>query len=402
MQDQTRTRVKFSMGSLERLDGERHWTGPNGPVHASRNSTISFPRRRRQLSGLSHILCNDKFRVPVYFLFTIGLASACYLRPIAGDFDRYIYESLVRARSQSLTEIYLIVKHESPRAEASSILDSPLHLGELLPLYAIRPLYIQTVSIINDAGMPIQPSISLVSAISLFVMAWLLALRTGNYLGSALMILTPGMVEIGRSGGPDALSSLFVIFGCFLVLSNKLLTGILLLLVSVWVRTDNVLVVIAMLAWLWHEGKLRLPYAVTLSVVASASVAWINFWSGNYGLKVLFYCSFISGRAPAEVVPRISAADYAHIFLSSVQSVAPQLALWVLLGLAAWQMGARYRTVLLPILFACIIHFLLFPSPEARYFAWAFPICGALFIQAMTSSRERHLSLTSDRIAAAV
>ena len=62
---------------------------------------------------------------------------------MSGDFDRYIYEALVRGRYQDVQKIYPNVKHENPRAEASSVLDSPEHLGQLEPLYAIRPLYLR-------------------------------------------------------------------------------------------------------------------------------------------------------------------------------------------------------------------------------------------------------------------
>ena len=40
------------------------------------------------------------------------------------DFDRYVYEALIRTERQPIRDVYNIVKHENLRAESSSILDS--------------------------------------------------------------------------------------------------------------------------------------------------------------------------------------------------------------------------------------------------------------------------------------
>lgn len=50
----------------------------------------------------------------MYVAFSLGLAAACYLRPSPNDFDRYVYESLIRSAKQPIEDIYRIVKHESP------------------------------------------------------------------------------------------------------------------------------------------------------------------------------------------------------------------------------------------------------------------------------------------------
>jgi hypothetical protein len=110
-------------------------------------------------------------------LFLLLLAFACYSRPVSNDFDRYIYEAIVRVgRSEPLDSVYDAVKHESPRAEASSTLDSPEQLRDLMPLFAILPLYLILISIVAYA-LGIQGAINAISAVSLFgigivVLAW--------------------------------------------------------------------------------------------------------------------------------------------------------------------------------------------------------------------------------------
>jgi hypothetical protein len=76
------------------------------------------------------------FTICLYLGFIAGVSWACFRRPVPDDFDRYIYEALVRGKYQSVEVVYPIIKHSNRRAEESSVLDSPTHLGELEPLYA--------------------------------------------------------------------------------------------------------------------------------------------------------------------------------------------------------------------------------------------------------------------------
>jgi len=325
----------------------------------------------------------------VYLAFSLGLAAACYLRPSPDDFDRYAYESLIRSAKQPVEDVYPIVKHESSRAEASTIMDSPGHLAQLEPLYAIRPVYIQLATLISDAGLPPQKSIDLVSAISLFLIALFAYAATQNYLYSALLMTTPAVVIVGRLGGPDALSSVVVVAGCMAVLREKFFVGILLLMISIWIRTDNVLIVLVLLGGLVWNRKLGGLYAGVLTALAIGSVKCINTLSGNYGWKVLLHYSFVGGKYPADVTPGISLVEYAHTFLTNAESIVPQLAPWLLFAIAAWRLRSRERKFLIPIVTACALHYLLFPSGEARYFTWACLVTGILFIRALVNLENR-------------
>jgi hypothetical protein len=324
-----------------------------------------------------------------YVVFSLGLAVVCYLRPAPDDFDRYVYEGLIRSAKQPIGEIYRIVKHESPRAEASTVMDSPEHLAQLGPLYAIRPLYLQVTSIITRTGLSPQKSINLVSAASLFLMALLAFAATRSFLYSALLMATPAIVVVGRLGGPDALSSLVVVAGCIAVLRERFLAGILLLMVSIWIRTDNVLIVVAVLAWLVLSRKLSGLHAGVLAMLAVGSVEWINALSGNYGWKVLLHYSFIDGKYPAQITTGISLAEYVRTLVLNAETIVPQLAPWLLLGIAAWNLRSRERKFLIPVLMACALHYLLFPSGEARYFTWAYLLAGILFIRALVNAGNR-------------
>ena len=174
-------------------------------------------------------------------------------------------------------------------------------------------------------------------------------------------------------------------------LRGRLLVGTLLLMISVWIRTDNVLVLLAVLTWLVWGRKLKAAYAGVLALLAIASVKWINTLSGNYGWKVLLHYSFVGGRYPAQITSGITVTQYVQAFLVNAESILPQIAPYLLLGVITWEMGSKERDFLIPVLTACTMHYLLFPSGEARYMAWACIVTGILFIR---SVRDRKVKST--------
>ena len=328
-------------------------------------------------------------KAAAYVAFSLGVALACYLRPAPDDFDRYVYEALLRSADQPIGEIYRVVKHESPRAEASTVMDSPEHLAQLGPLYAIRPLYLQVTGVVIRAGLSPKRAIDLISAGALFIIAMVVWGATGNGFYSAFLMATPTVMMVGRFGGPDALSSLVVVAGCVAVWREKLFAGILLLMISIWIRTDNLLLVLILLAWLAWGRKLGPFQAGALALLAVGSIEWINILSGNYGWRVLLHYSFIGGKYPGEIASGITLGQYARIFVENAEALAPQLAPWLLLAIAAWRLKPSERWFLAPVGIACAARYLLFPSGEARYFNWAFLVTGIVFIRGVLNAGDR-------------
>jgi hypothetical protein len=334
---------------------------------------MTSPSTAASLSRLSILL---------YLLYAAAVSWLCFVRPF-DNLDRYLYEAVVRARSQPLETVYRIVKHESPRTEASSVLDSAVHLGQLEPLYAIKPMYVQTIAVLSDAGIPIQRSITLLSAFSLFGIAVVLLIWTKRPLYCAILMVTPEVVALGRLGTPDAMSALTIVAACWALMRNFASAGIFLLLLSVWVRTDNLLVAVLALAWLTWERRLSLVQGLVLVATALGSVFLIHHFSGNYSWAVLFRFSFVAGRSPAEVPAQVTVEEYLRAFEANLQTAAPHLAVGLLFGVVAWRHEPRYRPMLFAVVLAALGHFLLYPSPEARYLAWAYLISGTAFITAM-------------------
>jgi hypothetical protein len=318
----------------------------------------------------------------LYVLFIGGVSLACFRRPVADDFDRYMYEALVRGKYQTFEVVYPVIKHSSTRAEQSSILDSPTHLGELEPLYAIKPLYVKAVEATSFTHLSIQARINLISALSLFGIGIVVLGWTGNPGYSALLLSTSAVVVLGRMGTPDGLSALIVLAGLWALNRNRLPIGVLLLLLSIWIRTDNLLLVITALGYLWWQKKITIVDAGALSAISAGSVALMNHFSGNYSWPVLFKFSFLGGTSPAEIDPRLSIAQYLGVAIHSAETIVPQVMIWALLGIVAWKWSSPYRGWLIPVWFSVFAHFVFFPSPESRYLVWAFIATGVIFISA--------------------
>jgi hypothetical protein len=325
--------------------------------------------------------------ISIYVAFLAALCLVCFRNQVAGDFDRYIYEALVRGRHQTVEVTYPIIKHSNPRAEASQILDSPEHLRQLEPLYAIRPLYLQAIALVAGMGVPYQKAISLVSALSLFLIGIVLLSWTGRAVYSGLLLATPAVVGVARIGTPDALSALFLLTSAWALASNRMFAGIALLLASLWVRTDNVLFVVAVLIWLTWRKELSLPQFAALAGLAGASVLLINHFSGNYGWRVLFRYTFVEGGNVADVRPSVSVSEYLTAFVAGVRKIGGQeVTMFALVGLAAakWlRTDDSLRPLLTCAAIASTARFLLFPAPDNRYFIWGYLIAGVALIRAI-------------------
>jgi hypothetical protein len=313
----------------------------------------------------------------IFALFCICVA--CYRRPVADEFDGLIYEAIVLGKTQPIEVVYNTVKHENQRAEASTILSSPQLLRETEPLYKIRPLYIQVLSWLSYV-MPLRRAIDFVSAASFFGIGIVAMLWTGRPLFTVFLMAAYPLLVLARIGTPDALAALLVIAGLWLVQETRLqAAGLACLFVSLTARTDNLLLLLAILGWLVWQKRLQYPLAAVFAVLAISIVKAINYWAGNYGWIVLFRYSFVTNQSPAQISHTLTMREYFSALTYGTMGIATHLALWILLGILAWAQSRN--SLFIPIAAAVIVHFLMFPSTEDRYFVWAYIVVGILMIR---------------------
>jgi hypothetical protein len=84
------------------------------------------------------------------------------------------------------------------------VLDSPTHLGQLEPLYAIKPPYVEAIEATAFIPLPIQIRITLISAIAFFGIGLVVLGWTGRPGYSALLMTTSAIVVLGRMERPTA------------------------------------------------------------------------------------------------------------------------------------------------------------------------------------------------------
>jgi hypothetical protein len=334
------------------------------------------------------------WQIPAYLALTLILSWSCYQHPVPNDFDRYVYESIVRSRHDSIDNVYEIVKHETARAEASMIMDSPKHLAELQPMYAIRPLYIALIALLARLGLNMQSAINLISAASLFGIGVLILAFTHRPLYSFLLLVCAQVSVLGRMGTPDAFSSLLVLGALCGLIRGWTTFGIMLLLISLFARTDNLLILLAVLVWCWFDRRLPLWQSAVLGSTGCGIVMAINKWAANYSWTILFRCSFLGAGYPAETQGHLTVREYLQVFATNAPSIASHLALWVLLACFVWGRSQAFGGLLASIAAAAVAHFVLFPSGEDRYFIWAYLIVGTIFIKVWTRAREYAHTLT--------
>jgi hypothetical protein len=96
-------------------------------------------------------------------------------------------------------------------------------------------------------------------------------------------------------GTPDALSTAVVLVALLAITRERADLGCMLLLASIWIRTDNIIVLalaLLILAWAKLPGWKAVLYLAT----GIASVMFVNRTAGNYGWTVLFQWSFLPPR----------------------------------------------------------------------------------------------------------
>ncbi len=273
--------------------------------------------------------------------------------------------------------------------------------AEFLPCFAIRPIFNELIYVLHyKLGIGLLKASVLIPVVSYWLMGWMIlawiwryAARPWAALIAILLLLSPPLWDLARSTTPDALSTLILLAAMFLLLEKRrLLPGLILLMASVYVRTDNVLIVLAVLAYLYVAGYgLRASQAVVLSAVAVASVFVINHFAGDYGARMLYYRSFVgTPLAIGELVPRVGFRDYLAGLKSGISGlVHGSYIAFTLMGIVGVLRRPSYGIVGLAAVTGAYAaaHFILLPNPETRYFGPFFAGMGIVLASTLSAAQ---------------
>ncbi|MFZ0808327.1 MAG: hypothetical protein WAN03_19190 [Candidatus Sulfotelmatobacter sp.] len=268
----------------------------------------------------------------------------------------------------------------------------PYRFAEFLPCFAVRPIFNELVYVLHYwLGISLLHATVLIPVVSYWVLGWFVFIWISRYtpmpwaaLVSVLLLLTPPVWDLARSPTPDALSCMTLLLALYLILEkNYLAPGFAILLASVYVRTDNALLVLTVIAYLSIiEGRLEKAMAVVLAAVAIASVMLINHFAGDYGARMLYYRAFIAPPiAPGEMIPTFGFHDYAAALRSGLAGVIhgdfAAFGLMGVIGLLHRPSRALLNLTVITVLYSAG-RFVVFPLADARYFALFFVVMGIL------------------------
>ncbi len=275
----------------------------------------------------------------------------------------------------------------------------PYRFAQFLPYFSVKPLYIEALNLVHQAGVGLVRSIAVVSAVSFAAMAaliywWVLKLG-GSVWAACLVLLTPEMSALSQGTGPDALSVLFLLGGLFSLWYLRPSLGLTLLLSSAWVRPENAIFCILVLVYLAVKGELRGWMAVVLIAISAMTPMAISHF-GGYGWKALYSHTFkFTEMDPGMFVPTFTVSDYLHALRSGVRealhsSLVPYLLLWV----AGLRLVPRMRWPLLLCGVFSGVKFVIYPNFEPRYYGLLYMVtaigaCAAVQSQASSNGVSR-------------
>jgi len=176
-------------------------------------------------------------------------------------------------------------------------------------MYKIKPLYVLVASMLAHAGIhPILAFqlISLISCVLICVILFSWVGRYASHIKSAVIVIFfatgSRMFDLPRVVIPDTFSALILFAGVWLLVDRrKLFYGLLFCLLSVWVRTTNIVFLVPLYAtiiWRIHRnGSLFYGGGTYLTAIALAASVISYFWINSvydYSWWRLFYHTFVS------------------------------------------------------------------------------------------------------------
>ena len=368
-------------------------------MHAAQNVTIPLLEQRPPLERPQPKGTMRMWIFLLYILLLAGVARHLYYKPIYSmDSIQYMGNALLMEEHDPVRihqRVYGEVKQYIPKLERQGLLgfevgapadqnksrqeraSNPYRFAEFLPLFAIRPLYNQTLWLVGKTGLGLVRSGLWISVTSYLFLGVLAFIWLGKYMSpvftlafSILLMISPPLIDLGRETTADPLATLVAFASLYLIFEKqRLFPGMILLLASIYFRTDFVVLAGPVILACWLQRRIELWKAAVLSIVAVASVLCINHFAGDYGMGMLYYRNFTGVPvAPGEMTVRLSSRDYFSALRSGITLMMASFFIPFLLLGAAGMALRRTRALFEVTLGYLILHFLILPNWQERWF----------------------------------
>ncbi len=304
----------------------------------------------------------------------------------------------------------LIEAHSPPDGDyAWIVMQSSESFHQQLPFFNISWLYIALLQAIHRVGVSIVRAVSLVSIASYLGLCFLIFSWCSRFMQpwpamvmSWCLSICPSMLQLPRIATPDPLSAFVLVLAVYLLLAREANGWFFALsVVSIWIRPDNLIVAGFSFAALWlaQPKRWRLWFGGMLSALAAYEL--LQLAAPGYSWAVLFYHSFVSHLAfPAGQTINLTARMYLHAFGRGVialgeSSMISEFLLLGTIGLLAFncrtQVGNPGRKLPLlagAMLLSIVVHFLLYPMVQDRFFIAEFIVLAFAGLSALSTSME--------------
>ena len=334
----------------------------------------------------------------LYTTFCVALACVAFLRPLP-TYDRLLYAGAVA----SLRYSDPVILHHIARAEFDAepspfqfenvasdpyfldVYNNPNHFVQQLGLSRVKLGYVAAGYILWRGGLPILVGLRLISACCLLIVGLTLLTWTHNAVLCFLVLLTPPVLNMGRMVTGDPMSTTVILLALFALAKQKPLLAAILLLASILVRSDNFVLVLILLVWMYWSGLIHAPFATICAVFAIATSALVNWTAGMFPYRVLMQHSFIRAETEplAHPVP-IDFAGYLHALAGLRAIPYTFMTVWLLVAAVAWKhlpKSSFFRRLFPVIGLYIVIRLLIFPNFDDRVFVWAYLAAGVGLIQ---------------------
>jgi len=291
---------------------------------------------------------------------------------------------------------------------------SPEHFHQLLPIYAVKPLYVLLIYALHKVGFAYVRSSVLISVVSmvvafLVIAVWLRRFITGWW--GALAILVANIAALGeaaRLSTPDALSCLLTLLSLFLLVEKRRTElAYAILVLSLLARPDNIVLAFAVVGYLHVAGPRFLSTSrlnICLFVVTcGALIVTVQHLTGYYGWWTTFAHTFTGFlKAPAEFNQPFSFSVYVKVLTNALRGDHLQhgmafLGLFLLLTVTIERPYFRgeqvYSHLSIAMAIALIGRLILFPNWEDRFFVAYYSMSVICFIGALSLRMRRSATL---------
>ncbi len=326
----------------------------------------------------------------IYLSYVLLLSLNAFLKPLY-NWDIIPYVAVVLSLEQSdkktlHTMTYEQIRQSVPAQDYANNTATPYqkemesnyeYFSQQLPFYQIRPLYTSLIYLVYKTGINIVTAIIIISILSsifmsIIILRWLLDYLDSfyAYLFSFLIIHSAGVLQIARVFTPDALSAAILILSIYVLTRKQVYFAGLLLVLAIFARTDNIILVVLALSYLKFFSHLNWTGYISFILLSVLSYLSINYFANNYGWATIFHHTLIGLiNNPADYHPTVTLSDYLRVLKQN----GFQAFLWVnpflvflLCGFITISLKADnkiYSHLTILMILSVVIHFLLFPAP---------------------------------------